>query len=105
MRKSPEISELDKIKRLVWCLRYKNCDFSNYIFVDETSIRISDKPLYHWRLPSSFPEALPSTHKFSVKINVWGGISFKGTTEFAVKFLILSFYFNFISDTSYLKIT
>ncbi|CAF1083718.1 unnamed protein product [Brachionus calyciflorus] len=57
---------------------------NDYIFVDETMIRIFEKPIYHLRLPTCFPKALPSTSKFACKLNIWGGISYKGPTEFAV---------------------
>ncbi|RNA18695.1 hypothetical protein BpHYR1_049464 [Brachionus plicatilis] len=40
LRKSPILSELDKLKRLIWGLRYINLDFENCIFVDETAVRI-----------------------------------------------------------------
>ena len=43
-----------------------------------------DLPLYHWRLPSSYPEGIPSTAKERGKVNKCAGISFKGATEFAV---------------------
>jgi hypothetical protein len=86
-RKSPILSELDKFKRLVWCLRYQNCDFKNYVFVDETAVRVGEKPLYHWRLPSTYPDTLPSTNKFVSKVNIWGGISYQGATPFAVNYL------------------
>ncbi|RNA34511.1 hypothetical protein BpHYR1_042841 [Brachionus plicatilis] len=72
LRKSPLLSELDKFKRL---FRYSDCDFSNYIFVDESCVRISKKALYNWRLKSSYPDTLPSSHKFLARMNVWGGIS------------------------------
>ncbi|RNA36816.1 hypothetical protein BpHYR1_007423 [Brachionus plicatilis] len=45
---------------------------------------VYDQPIYHLRLPSSRPEAIPSSSKFECKIHVWGGISYNGATEFAV---------------------
>lgn len=72
--------------RLLWCLKNRNQDFSKYIFTDETMIRLLDTPLYHSRLPSSYPEAIPSSTKYRAKVNVCGGISFKGPTNFKVKF-------------------
>ena len=41
-------------------------------------------PTYHHRLPNSYPEAIPSTSNYRLKLNVCGGISFKGPTDFAV---------------------
>lgn len=48
-------------------------------------IRLWDLPLYHCRLPGTYPVALPCTTKYREKVNVCGGISFKGPTEFKVK--------------------
>lgn len=85
--KAPNLTELHKLARLIWCLRHKNCDFDDYVFVDETSIIVYDKPTCHLRLFSSQPEAIPCTSKFKSKIHIWGGISRKGITEFAVYFI------------------
>ncbi|RNA28937.1 hypothetical protein BpHYR1_037534 [Brachionus plicatilis] len=82
---APNLTELHKLACLIWCLRHKNCDFDDYVFVDETSIIVYDKPSYQLRLFSSQPEAIPCTSKFKSKIHIWGGISRKGITEFAVK--------------------
>jgi hypothetical protein len=54
--------------------------------VDETAVRLWDLPLYHWRIPKAHPKGHPSTRKYLDKINVWGGISYQGPTEFAVIF-------------------
>ena len=56
-------------------------------------IRLWDLPLYHCRLPNSRPEAIPCTTKYRKKVNICGGISFKGSPPFKViqklkKFLI-----------------
>lgn len=67
-------------------MNYKDEDFNNYIFVDETSVIVFDKPLYHLRLRSSTPISVPCSSKHKSKVNVWGGISFKGPTLFAVFF-------------------
>ena len=67
LRKTPYLTELQKLNRLLWCMKYRNCDFANYIFVDETTIRLGDLPLYHWRLPSTNPIGIPSTQKLDEK--------------------------------------
>jgi hypothetical protein len=54
------------------------------LFVDETTIRVLDVPLYHSRPRGSRPEAIASTGKVRLKLNIWGGISFLGSTDFAV---------------------
>ena len=40
--------------------------------------------MYHSRTPSSYPEAIGSTSKFRQKVNICGGISYKGPTSFKV---------------------
>ncbi len=79
----------------MWCLRYQNADFSKYFFVDETSVRKGDIPIYHWRKAQTYPEAFKCSDKFSGKVNVWGGISFKGASKFAVFFKKINFYDKF----------
>ena len=91
LRKAPYLTDLHKLNRLNWCLTYENADFSNYVFVDETSVRLWDLPLYHWRLKNSYPNAIPMTEKYRNKLNVWGGFSYKGLTRFAVS--NFSFFF------------
>ncbi len=84
LRKAPYLTELHKLNRLKWCLTHQYTDFSNWVFVDETTVRLWDLPLYHWRLRSSRPEAIPMTEKYRNKLNVWGGMSHKGLSRFAV---------------------
>lgn len=62
----------------------KNTDFSRYVFTDETTFKFNDIPKYHSRLPSSRPKALKHSCKYPLKVNVWGGISFEGPTDFVV---------------------
>ena len=69
---------------MIWCLKYIYTDFSNYIFVDETTVRVNDIPYYHLRKPSKRPKALPTTLKYRAEINVWGGISYNRPTNFVV---------------------
>jgi hypothetical protein len=68
--------------------------------VDETTIRLWDLPLYHWRLRSSRPEAIPCTSKFRDKVNICGGISFKGATDFKVR----NFYFKLSNKKIFVKL-
>ncbi|RNA11758.1 hypothetical protein BpHYR1_040045 [Brachionus plicatilis] len=79
---------LHKIERLIWSLRHKECNFEEFIFVDETMIRIFEKPRQHLRIPTSFPKSLPSTSKFDCKLNIWGGISCNGPTQFSINSLL-----------------
>jgi hypothetical protein len=84
LRKAPYLTNLHMLNRFNWCMTHKDTDFSNYVFLDETSVRLWDLPLYHWRLRSSRPEAIPMTEKYRNKLHVWGGMSSKGLTRFAV---------------------
>ena len=83
-RCSPKLSDFDKLRRYLWCRKKENNDFQNHLFVDESHVRILEVPLYHVRLPGERPEAIPCSTKIRLKINVWGGISVKGATPFAV---------------------
>ncbi|RNA07925.1 hypothetical protein BpHYR1_011579, partial [Brachionus plicatilis] len=38
LKKSPLLTEFQKLKRLIWCLQNQNNQFENYIFVDEVTI-------------------------------------------------------------------
>ena len=78
------LSEFQKLSRLNWCLRNINNDFENYLFVDETTVRVMEVPLYHVRLPNQLPESIPLRSKLRLKLNVWGGISLKGACPFVV---------------------
>ena len=61
-------------------------NFENYVFVDETTVRVLEVPIYHLRKANSRPETIPHTVKQRLKVNIWGGISSKGATPFAVSF-------------------
>lgn len=70
------------MQRLAWCLANQNNDFLNYVFIDETTIRIEELPLYHIR-EKGIPEAHTKiSEKERLKLNIWGGISSCGVTEF-----------------------
>ncbi len=95
LKKSPLLTDWDKIRRLVWCLNNKDTDFSKFIFVDETTSKLLDTPHYHHRLKSSRPESVECTSKIRKKINVWGGISYQGPTQFAVTLISILNPFTF----------
>ena len=70
------------MQRLSWCLENENNDFANYLFVDETTIRIEELPLYQIR-ERGIPEAQTKViDKERLKFNIWGGISKCGVTQF-----------------------
>ena len=83
-RASPKLSEADKALRYQWCKNNVKNNFTNYVFVDETTVRVLEVPIYHLRKKNSRPETIPHTAKQRLKVNIWGGISSKGATSFAV---------------------
>ena len=91
-RNAPYLNDWHKLNRLIWCQNYRNNSFENHIFVDETTIRLFETPLYNWRYPSTYPHAFNNTSKFRQKLNIWGGISFKGATKLAVGFFFQGRY-------------
>ena len=78
------MSEFHKIQRYLWCRSHLNTDFKDYVFADETTVRILEIPLYHSRKKGERPDAHSSTSKIRMKVNVWGGISYEGPTPFVV---------------------
>ena len=92
-RAAPHLTDFHKLQRYLWCRRHKNTNFKNYIFVDESTVRILEIPLYHSRKRGTRPPAHSSTSKIRAKINIWGGISYQGPTPFIVT-NSLSFFIN-----------
>ena len=60
-----------------------NAKFDNFVFVDETTLRVGEIPLYQIRQKGS-PQAQCVSSKQRLKINLWGGISNQGLTTFKV---------------------
>lgn len=83
-RGAPYLTEFHKLQRYLWCRRHRNTNFYNYIFADETTVRLLDIPLYHSRKRASRPSACPSSAKIRAKINIWAGISYHGATPLIV---------------------
>lgn len=83
-RGAPYLTEFHKLQRYLWCRRHRNTNFYNYIFADETTVRLLDIPLYHSRKRGSRPPACPSSAKIRAKINIWAGISYHGATPLIV---------------------
>ena len=85
---APCLSDMNKAERLMWCMRYIKRDFSDYLFVDETTVRFFEVPLYQSRKSSpvqNTPVGIPSTSKYRLKLNICGGISCSGPTQFIVR--------------------
>jgi hypothetical protein len=70
------------MQRLAWCLANRYNDFLNYVFIDETTMRIEQLPLYHIREKGVPVAQTKQSKKERIKVNVWGGISYCGVTEF-----------------------
>ena len=70
------------MQRLAWCLANQYNDFQNYVFVDETLMRIEQLPLYHIREKGVPVAHTKQSKKEKMKINVWRGISNCGVTQF-----------------------
>lgn len=92
VKKGPYLTIKQQRERLIWCLVHKDFDFSYHVFVDETTLKLFQPPFYHWRLPNKYPKAIPCTNKHKSKINIWGGISYRGPSDFSVR-LISMFLF------------
>ncbi len=99
-RAAPQLSDFHKLQRYLWCRRHKNTNFENYIFVDESTVRILEIPLYHSRKRATRPAAHSSTSKIRAKINIWGGISYQGPTPFIVRHLFC-FHINYLFKELY----
>lgn len=64
-RVHPTLNDHHKIQRLAWCLENKKKVFSNFLFVDGTTIRIEELPLYHIR-----ERGIPETHTKAIEKDV-----------------------------------
>jgi len=97
--------------RLNWCLRNKDNPFLDlfYIFVDESKIELNYKKEKHIRRPKKHSACLIQNPKDRrIKLNIWGGISARGATDFVCftnnldrfgyKEIILKFLYPFILD-------
>ena len=91
-RCSPKLTEFAKLQRYMWCKSNLENNFKDYVFADETTIRILEIPIYHSRKKGQTPKAQCSSAKIRMKVNVWGGISYEGPTSFVVRTFFLSNY-------------
>ena len=48
-RAAPHLTEFHKLQRYLWCRRHRNTNFYNYVFADETTIRLLEVLLYQSR--------------------------------------------------------
>ena len=56
-----------KLQRYIWCRQHINTNFKDYVFADETTVRILEIPLYHTRKKGERPDAHCSTSKIRMK--------------------------------------
>jgi hypothetical protein len=74
--------------RYHWCLLNKHNDFRNYVFSDESTLRVLEVPLYHLRRRGEHV-SVPVTSKVRLKLNIWGAISTKGAPPVFVNITLL----------------
>jgi hypothetical protein len=84
LRKSPYLTEEQKADRYNWCVGNKNNDFADFVFTDESSVWVNQLPLYHMRMAGTHSQCLESRSNSRIKLNVFGGISVRGPTNFQV---------------------
>ncbi|RNA26643.1 Transposable element Tcb2 transposase [Brachionus plicatilis] len=95
LRLKPELNEVQIRERFEYANLHLNESFENYIFVDETMIRLNSFPLYHMRrIKIQIP----------IKLNIWAGISTKfvlfqsNLNRFGDKFLLDKHLYPFLVE-------
>ena len=84
VRKAPRLTSRQKRDRLNWCVANQNNNFENYVFTDESNIWVNEAPLYHHRHRGSYPETVGFSSGLKIKLNLWGSISCRGSSNFIV---------------------
>ena len=72
------IREVNKTKRLEWAKLYKDDDFENVIFTDESTVQLESHRRFCCRKKGEAPRPKPRP-KHPLKVHVWAGISMRGT--------------------------
>jgi hypothetical protein len=83
VRRCPKLTLDQKAERLEWCQRNRDNEFEYFVFIDESKLMNNNCKLYHIRKKATLPECIIINH-VTVKLNIWGGISKRGATEFVV---------------------
>lgn len=83
------ISHKNVLARLDWSIQefHKKDTYENVIYVDETTVEMSSCGRLYFYQPGSQLDRLPSKApkpKHSYKVNVWGGISYRGRTAICI---------------------
>ncbi|CAF0860996.1 unnamed protein product [Brachionus calyciflorus] len=80
--KTRNFTNEEKAMRLSFAQRFINSDLRNLIFVDEAAFQTGRFGLYHMRKSSSRPSAVWTKSRCVDRLNIWGGISWNGPTQF-----------------------
>ena len=83
MRRCPKLTFAQTLERLNWCLMHERNSFDYWVFVDESKITNNHCKFYHIRKKQARPDCIILT-RATFKLNIWGGISKRGATEFVV---------------------
>ena len=60
-----------KFYLIISIISHENTHFYNFVFVDESTIRLNDYPRYHLRLPSKIPIGIVGGDKYFYKLNIF----------------------------------
>ncbi len=77
------IRDVDKVKRLDWCMTNKEDEFGDVIFTDECSIQMESHRRFACRRKGEAPRPKPRP-KHPLKVHVWAGISRRGRTGICI---------------------
>lgn len=77
--------------RYLFALNNINNDFTNCVFVDESTMQTMRWGIYHHRMPSGKPRVCSIKERCVESVQMWCGISYEGPTPHVV-----SYFFRFI---------
>jgi len=75
-----ELSEVNREKRVKYCLKYRNFNFRKVLFTDESMFQLNSNNQKVFKRKGDKPPQKTKLNPNS-KIMVWGGISYSGKTE------------------------
>ena len=81
-KKVPFLTAAHKRARCDWCRQFLEDDMKNVIFTDEAAFQFYRVSLKQWTKRGRPDKPVP---KYSPKVNVWGGICFRGQTSIDVR--------------------
>ena len=77
------IRAVNKEKRLQWAREYRDDNFENVVWTDETSVQLETHRRFCCRKFRQKPRYKPRP-KHPVKVHVWAGISWNGRTDICI---------------------